>query len=187
MDNNDQNDVSAMAMRGDVIGPVLRTLNELKHKGLLTDYAIGGGVAVLYYAEPVLTYDFDVVCVFPHSAGSLLDPTPVYRELKQRGFCFGKEDQIMIAGVPVQFIPADDGLLSEALANAREVVIDGVPARIITLEYLVANMLKLYRPKDRAKLDLIVNNEAVPLDQELLEQILRAHGLLGKWGQFNER
>ncbi|MDO9542035.1 MAG: hypothetical protein Q7J98_06900 [Kiritimatiellia bacterium] len=187
MDNNDQNDSSAMAMRGDIIGPVLRTLNELKLKGLLTDYAIGGGVAVLYYAEPVLTYDFDVVCVLPRSAGALVDPTPVYQELKRQGFCFGKEDQIMIAGVPVQFIPADDGLLSEALTNARKVVIDGVPTRIITLEYLVANMLKLYRPKDRAKLDLIVNNEAVPLDQELLEQILHAHGLLEKWGQFHER
>lgn len=187
MDNNDQNDFSAMAMRGDIIGPVLRAINELKRKGLLTDYAIGGGVAVLYYAEPVLTYDFDVVCVFPHRAGSLLDPTPVYRELKRQGFCFGKEDQIVIAGVPVQFIPADDGLLTEALTNAREVVIEGVPTRIIALEYLVANMLKLYRPKDRAKLDLIVNNEAVPLDQELLEQIMRAHGLLGKWRQFHER
>ena len=92
----------------------------------------------------------------------------------------------MIAGVPVQFIPADDGLLSEALANAREVVIDGVPTRIITLEYLVANMLKLYRPKDRAKLDLVVNNEAVKLDQGHLEQILSTYGLLGKWSQFNE-
>lgn len=187
MDNNDQNDFSDMAMRGDVIGPVLRTLNELKRKKLLTDYAIGGGVAVLYYAEPVLTYDFDVVCVFPHRAGSLVDPPPVYRELKRQGFLFGKEDRIVIAGVPVQFIPADEGLLSEALANARKVVIDGVPTRIITFEYLVANMLNLYRPKDRAKLDLIVNNEAVPLDQGRLEQILRAHGLLGKWGQFHER
>lgn len=185
MDN--KNDFSTMAMRGDVIGPVLRTLNELKRKGLLTDYAIGGGVAVLYYAEPVLTYDFDVVCVFPSSAGALLDPTPVYQELKRQGFRFGKEDQIVIAGVPVQFIPADDGLLSEALTHARDIVIDGVPTKIITLEYLVANMLKLYRPKDRAKLDLIVNNEAVPLDQELLEQIMRAHGLLGKWRQFHER
>jgi len=174
-------------MRGDIIGPVLRTLNELKNKGLLADYAIGGGVAVLYYAEPVLTYDFDVVCVFPHNAGALLDPTPVYRELKQMGFCFGKEDQIMIAGVPVQFIPADDGLLSEALSNAREIVIEDVPTKIITLEYLVANMLKLYRPKDRAKLDLIVNNEAVPLDQERLEQILGTYSLLEKWRQFYER
>ena len=187
MENKDQNDGSATAMRGDVIGPVLRPLNELKRKGLLTNYAIGGGVAVLYYAEPVLTYDFDVVCVFPHSAGTLLDPTPVYRELKRQGFCFGKEDQIVISGVPVQFIPAAEGLLSEALANAREVVIDGVPTRIITLEYLVANMLKLYRPKDRAKLDLIVNNEAVSLDQEHLEQILRTYGLTGKWEQFHER
>ena len=182
--NKDQPDFSTM--RTDIIGPVLRTLNELKQKKLLTDYAIGGGLAVLYYAEPVLTYDFDVVCVFPHGVGSLVDPTPVYRELKRQGFLFGKEDRIVIADVPVQFIPADDGLLSEALTNAREVVVDGVPTKIIALEYLVANMLKLYRPKDRAKLDLIMNNEDVPLDRGLLEQILRTYDLLEKLRRFNE-
>jgi hypothetical protein len=52
-------------MGGDVLGPVLRVLNELVTGGLLMDYAIGGGVGVLYYVEPVLTYDFDVVCHFP--------------------------------------------------------------------------------------------------------------------------
>ena len=185
MDNNNQNDFSSMEMRGGIIGPVLRTLNELKRKGLLMNYAIGGGVAVLYYAEPVLTYDFDVICVFPGKSGLLIDPSPVYLELKRQGFLFGKEDRIVIAGVPVQFIPAPDGLLSEALANAREVVIDGEPSRIIELEDLVANMLTLYRPKDRAKLDLVVNNEAVPLDREKLEKILRTYGLLKKWRRFN--
>ena len=50
---------------GSVLAPVLRVLNELVAGGFLTEYAIGGGVGVLYYVEPVLTYDFDVVCHFP--------------------------------------------------------------------------------------------------------------------------
>lgn len=185
MSINEQYDQS-MAMRDEIIGPVLRTLNELKRKKLLTDYAIGGGMAVLYYAEPVLTYDFDVICAFPPSTGPLVDPMPVYKELKRQGFLFGKEDRIVIAGVPVQFIPANDGLLTEALTNARDVVIDGVPTRIMALEYLIANMLRLYRQKDRAKLDLIVNTGAIVFDRKHLEQILQKYGLLEKWGRFNE-
>ncbi len=42
---------------GDVLGPVLRVLNELVTGGLLMDYAIGSGVGVLYYVEPVSILD----------------------------------------------------------------------------------------------------------------------------------
>lgn len=50
-----------------VIAPVLRVLNDLLAHRLLEDYAIGGGIAVLYYTEPVLTYDFDVMSIFPQT------------------------------------------------------------------------------------------------------------------------
>jgi hypothetical protein len=64
-----------------LIAPVLEVLNKLRDNRLLVDYAIGGGIAVLYYTEPVLTYDFDVICVFPES-GLLVDPSPVFEYLR---------------------------------------------------------------------------------------------------------
>ncbi len=64
-----------------LIAPVLRVINQLRDNRLLEDYAIGGGIAVLYYTEPVLTYDFDVICVFPET-GLLVDPSPVFEYLK---------------------------------------------------------------------------------------------------------
>jgi hypothetical protein len=56
---------------GSVLGPVLRVLNDLVDGGFLKEYAIGGGIGVLYYIEPVLTYDFDVVCHFPGDRAKL--------------------------------------------------------------------------------------------------------------------
>lgn len=169
-------------IRADVLAPVLRVLNELVAGGFLTEYAIGGGVGVLYYIEPVLTYDFDVVCHFP-GEGPLIDPAPLFGELRRRGFVFGEEDRVLISGVPVQFIPAEPGLMEEALHSAVDVRIEGVPTRILTLEHLMANMLRLHRAKDRAKLALIVESHADVYSSLVLKNILDRHGLLEKWNR----
>lgn len=167
---------------GSVLAPVLRVLNELVAGGFLTNYAIGGGVGVLYYVEPVLTYDFDVVCHFP-GEGPLIDPSSLFGELRRRGFVFGEEDRVLISGVPVQFIPAEPGLMEEALRVAMNVWIDEIPTRILTLEYLMANMLRLHRAKDRAKLALIAESHRNVYNSQVLEEILERHGLLEKWNR----
>lgn len=168
-----------------LIAPVLEVLNKLRDIRLLVDYAIGGGIAVLYYTEPVLTYDFDVICVFPES-GLLVDPSPVFEYLRNAGYVFGKEDRVDIEGIPVQFIPASKGLVEEALKNAVNVTISGVETRILAVEYLIAIMLQLNRPKDRAKIDLLVNNEEVMHDASKLHGILTNHGLISKWQRFKD-
>lgn len=38
----------------------LRVLNELKERGLIKDYAIGGGIAALRWVEPFFTQDLDI-------------------------------------------------------------------------------------------------------------------------------
>lgn len=165
---------------GSVLRPVLRVLNDLLDGGFLRDYAIGGGVGVLYYIEPVLTYDFDVVCHFP-GEGPLIDPSPLFGELRRRGFVFGEEDRVLIAGVPVQFIPAEPGLMEEALRAAVGVRIEDVPTKILALEYLMANMLRLHRAKDRAKLALIAESHPNAYNDGVLKDILDRHGLMERW------
>jgi hypothetical protein len=168
-----------------VIAPVLEVMNDLLKEHLLEDYAIGGGIAVLYYTEPVLTYDFDVICVFPQS-GVLVDPTPVFTYLKGKGYLFGEEDRVNIEGIPVQFIPVSEGLVEEAIKNAKNVTISGVQTKILTVEYLVAIMLQLNRPKDRAKIDLLINNDEVSVDMSKMQQILTTYGLTKKWERFKD-
>jgi hypothetical protein len=35
----------------------LKVINDMQQGGLFKAYAIGGGIAALYYIEPILTYD----------------------------------------------------------------------------------------------------------------------------------
>lgn len=170
---------------GSGIAEVLRVLNGLVKKKLLSTYAIGGGVAALYYIEPVLTYDFDVICRFS-GGGPLVDPSPVFAELKSLGCTFGFEDRILIVGIPVLFIPAAPGLIEEALDRARPITLSGVKTRILSLEYLAALMLQLYWPKDRAKLDLLFGEKEATLDAGEFRDIIRRHGLSAKWKRFHE-
>ena len=184
-DESSESQVSAQLANISVIAPALKVINDLVKEQLLEDYVIGGGVAVLYYTEPVLTYDFDIICPFPHT-GALIDPTPVFAYLKRKGYLFGKEDRINIEGIPVQFIPVSEGLIEDAVKNAVKVNISGVETKILAVEYLVAIMLQLNRPKDRAKIDLLINNDEVSIDMPKLRQILTKYDLTRKWERFSD-
>ena len=179
--NNDKADQLGLH----VLAPVLKVLNETVKSGVLETYAICGGMAALFYSEPVLTFDFDVLCRFP-GTGGLIDPAPLFAWLKQRGYAFGDEDRVLIHGVPVQFLAASPGLEDEALDAATTVDLDGVPARLLTVEYLVAIMLKIGRNKDRARLALMAELVAPPWNKQRLHDLLQRHHLLAKWKQWNE-
>ena len=97
----------------------LKVLNELEREGVITRYAIGGAVGAIFYMEPFLTYDVDVFVLLPQTAGGLLTLTPIYEALRKRG-CPEEGECILIEGMPVQFLPAYNALLEEALAEARE-------------------------------------------------------------------
>src|SRR5437867_10559117 len=53
-----------------------------------------------------------------------------------------KDDAWVISGWPVQFIPPTSPLVEEALANAAEMQVDGLSARVFTPEYLAAIALQ---------------------------------------------
>lgn len=79
----------------------LNVLNELEKNGLLERYAIGGGIAALYYAEPVLTYDLDVFCILPSEREEVITLSPIYEYLQDKSYK-ADEEHILIEGVPVQ-------------------------------------------------------------------------------------
>lgn len=66
----------------------LLVLNELKDKGLIRDYAIGGAIAVLRWTEPFFTEDLDIFIVLEKKRNdkSLIVLTPIYEHLKNKGY-----------------------------------------------------------------------------------------------------
>lgn len=81
--------------------------------------------------------------------------------------------------MPVQFIPAYNALVTEALEHAESRTFDGVPVRVLTLEHLIAIMLQTNRPKDRQRLAMLVGNAGI--DESRLHDILTRHQLLTAW------
>ncbi len=111
----------------------------MRSEGIITEYAVGGAMAHAFWSEPTPTFDLDVF-VLLESPGIITDLGPIYRWAKERGYPAVKE-HIVIDGIPVQIIPADD-LAYEAVGNAVELDYDGDPVRVIKPEYLIAMYLQ---------------------------------------------
>jgi hypothetical protein len=161
----------------------LEVLNELENQSVFSRYAIGGAMAATFYTEPVLTFDLDVFVVLSPEIGQLISLAPVYEALRARGYGEEKE-AVMIEGVPVQFLPAYNALVEEALGQAREIDYDGVPARVLRAEHLIAIGLQTGRSKDRARVAML--REQASLDLNLLADILKRHQLEEKWKLWTE-
>ncbi len=156
----------------------ITVINELKTDKLIEDYAIGGGIAAIFYIEPILTYDLDVFIIPSERGkeGDVIVLSPVFDHLKSKGYGWQGEHMV-IEGLPVQFIPAD-GLEEEAVRNAREIEYEGAGTRVLTAEYLVCILLRAGRRKDMDKIEKLM--EQAELDIEKLKKILGKHGLSGK-------
>lgn len=157
----------------------LAILNELEKSKIVEKYAIGGGIAVLFYVEPIFTSDMDIFCLIPaKKSKSIISLSSVYEFLKKKGYKELKE-QVLIEGIPVQFIPAYNELVEDAVNNAKIVDYEGIKTKVVSLEHLLAIMLQTNRPKDRERIFLILDETKIKRD--VFDKILKKHNLMARW------
>jgi hypothetical protein len=156
----------------------LEVLNSLERDRVIGRYAIGGAMGATFYVEPLLTFDLDVFIVLPQTQGGLLTLSPLYAALRERGYQ-EEGECVIIEGVPVQFLPAYNILLEEALEHAASTLYELTPARILRAEYLIAICVQTGRDKDRQRVRTFL--EQATLDHALLNDILQRHGLEAKF------
>lgn len=165
----------------------LAVLNALADDGVIDQYAIGGAVAAIFWVEPFDTIDLDVFVLLSPAAHPLDPLRGVIDALSARGYSF-EGDLLMIEGVPVQFIPADDeaGLRKEALAEAAEHrYLGSVPTRIIRPDYLIALALEAHRAKDYERVFRLLTEADV--DRGKVSSLIERFGLQGPWEIFLRR
>ena len=75
--------------------------------------------------------------------------------------------------------------MEEAIEKAMEVEYKGVKTKIVRSEHLLAIMLQTYRPKDRERMLLLLDEAQI--DMPYLENVLEQHGLQEKWSKFRRR
>src|SRR5205809_5965806 len=148
----------------------LRVLNDMKDSGVVEDYAVAGAMAMVFWAEPIPTYDLDVL-VF--AAG--------------RGYATQAE-HVIIEGVPVQFLPAHNSLAEEAIDRAVTLEYESVPVRVVRPEYLVGLYLepgaRTLKRRERAAALM----ESSALDRAVLDELLKRFKLepLETWSRHRE-
>jgi hypothetical protein len=167
------------------IRDVIAMISQMERDRVISRYAIGGAVGATFYLEPVATLDVDVFVAFDIVPGQLIvTPKPIIDFLTARG-CSMKGEYVMIADWPVQFLPPVSPLVEEALEQAAEVDVDGVPARVFTAEHLAAIALETGRAKDKARLLQFIEEGAI--DAGRFQEIVARHKLVDAWKRFEQQ
>ncbi len=156
------------------LSAVFQVLNTMKLDEVFEDYALGGAMAVLFYAEPTRTYDLDVFVLLQKPEGRIIQLTPIYEWSKRRGFRHEAE-HVLIHGVPVQFLPAYNDLVEETVKKARIMTYEKVPVRVAAPEHLVALALQAGGRKRRERAFQLL--ESGLLDILKLRELLVRHEL----------
>ena len=154
----------------------LRVLNDMKGSGVVEDYAVADAMAMVFWAEPIPTYDLDVLVFLPGDEAMIVSLAPLYDWAAGRGYTTQAE-HVMIEGVPVQFLPAHSSLAEKAIDRAVSLEYEGVPVRVVKPEYLVALYVergaRTLKRRERAAALM----ESSALDRAALDDLLKRFGL----------
>jgi hypothetical protein len=161
-----------------VFADVFRVLESMKTDGVVVEYAVGGAMAALFYAEVTRTYDLDVFVLLPPQPGVIVQVTEIYRWAEARGFS-SQAEHILIEGVPVQFLVADEGLEGDAVTMAETFDYQGAPIRVIRPEHLIALFLRAGGERRRERIGMLLDAESV--DPDALDELLTRYNLKDEW------
>ena len=163
-------------------------INEMVEAGVIGRYAIAGAVGALFYLEPIMTSDLDVLVSvegMTTARSGLVTLSPVFEYLKAKGYSEFRQEGVVIEGWPVQFLPVASPLDSESLEQAIETEVDDgkrIKVRILRAEHLVATALRVGRFKDHVRIRAFLDEKKV--DLEKLGGVLSRHGLVDAWKDF---
>jgi len=151
-------------------------VGQLREDGVIAEYAVGGAMAMVFWAEPVATYDLDVFVLLPAASGPLVSLAPLYQWATRQGYAV-QDEHIVMEGVPVQVIPAHNDLAEEAVREAVTLEMEGTPVRVIRPEHLIALYLEP-SARTRKRLERVATLlEGGVVDRPRLDAIVNRYGL----------
>jgi hypothetical protein len=115
------------------LADVSGVLNDLRTEGAVEKYAVGGAMAMVFWAEPTVTFDLDVFVFLPPTSSPIVSLEPLYGVVRARGF-EPTGEHVMIHGVPVQSLGSPGELADEAIETAVEQRFEDVPFRVMDPE-----------------------------------------------------
>ncbi|MFK7909708.1 MAG: hypothetical protein AB8F34_03815 [Akkermansiaceae bacterium] len=181
----------------DLHEPFLLFTSPLQSRGIR--YMVSGSVAAIFYGEPRLTNDVDIVLwITSAEVDSLIDAFP-----ETNFYCPPKEVILGEMARPERghgnlihhetgfkadlYFVAGDPLHIWGLSNTRDGEIDGETFRLAPPEYVIVRKLEFYRegnsPKHLRDIHRILATMENNLDTELLNTFIRERHLDKEWQQ----
>lgn len=156
-------------------------MDDLQDNGFIEDWTIGGGTAVMYYANAIPSIDVDI---FAHyTSTSFLAPlSEVYEYLIDKYKAKVEKEMIKIGSLYLQFLPADSNNPVDTEATKHPNIIKG-GLRLFEFEYLICSMLYVGSKKYIPRLSLIKSEELY--DEKKLIRLLKKFGLEKEWEDVN--
>ncbi len=148
----------------------------MKAAGVVEDYALAGGMALVFWTEPIPTFDLDVLVFLPEQSSPIITLEPIYRWASARGYQ-SQAEHVLIEGVPVQFLPAHNVLADEAIQTAATLDYEDVPVRVVRPEYLVALYLEPGARSLKRRERAAALRESAAVNQALLTDLLNRFNL----------
>ncbi|MBI3194490.1 MAG: hypothetical protein HYZ34_08515 [Ignavibacteriae bacterium] len=159
-------------------------INRMQEEGMFEKYAIGGGIAALFYIEPFATFDLDIFITLPVQQGVLVNLTPIYNWLERKGYK-PEQEQVNIEGIPVQFIPAYNDLIYESILHSVEKLYGATTTFVLRPEYLMAIMIQTMRSNDKIRLQKMLTQAEINF--KLLDSILSKFNLSQSFESFKKQ
>ena len=156
---------------------VISLFEKMEKDKVIENYVIGGATALSYYSSPTVTEDIDVFITL-NSKSFLINLAPIYEYIKQNSKAVEKGEYLIIEGIPVQLIVPESGIHEEACKSPTIVNEHGFKIKLFPIEYLMAIMIHLNKPKYKYRLSVIEEDE---YDYDKLNIILKRYNLLEKW------
>ena len=131
----------------------------------------------MVWMEPFHTKDVDFFVHFSRPS-PVIDLSPVWETARQLGYLTTPQG-ILIAGVPVEILPAPSKVVEEGLRHAIAASLAGVEVPVLPVEYLLAEATLAGRATDRVRIERLLDQ--APVDFDKLNDILKRHGLVTRW------
>lgn len=152
------------------------------------EYALGGAIALGFWAEARGTLDVDVTLYLPlddaagcahllENIGCEFDHHRALEMLKEHSFC-----QVKLLGVRLDVFLPMSSFYEEAKSRRREVPIGDGRAYIWDAETLCVFKMMFFRQKDLVDIESILRSQATTLERGWVEQ-----SLLGLYGSRDPR
>lgn len=158
---------------------LLELLTEMISKHLIGDYALGGATALIHYFEPIQTQDIDVFVVLTNEKDGLVNLSPIYSFLRDKGIKL-KGEYFLVGSTPVQLLVPYNSLVDEAVSQSKSLKFLDTEVKIPSLEHLMAIMIQTGRLKDRTRLSDLLNRPEL-FEAAKLESIVKKYDLQEKY------